>query len=406
MSDSSQTAPTTLPDGSVHARYLIPLWTWLAILTVSIAVFFHAASQGSPIWIEFGIKVANDEIQKNLAGTWGVIFLAPSLLALYTLTLSWMRRLQDEKMPASRWEWLPAATFWQLPSGDPVARVLRLGLWILVLALCPFSLGHLAKKHFDAPFYQECKRLQEKDLDGCKVWENNSLVTDATDATKKEAYRTYATQRHRWESFRTHLSLVYLSAPDYFDHAFYLGRPSGNTYFPGLQGWAYLGLIAMVVWQWLRILVSLVLGRVVLSGPWSTLRRLALLRLPERNTDPITPPQLGKPMVRVGVIGHRKITGNEEGLRKSLQTLLQQCKREGYGLRVVCGMAEGADRLAVDVVLTMIDADDAVELLVVLPGEKAAFCAHMQASAPSRAAHPRLAGRVGSATGPAGHSRE
>lgn len=47
----------------------------------------------------------------------------------------------------------------------------------------------------------------------------------------------YADAGSLWQTLGTHLSLVYLRAPDYFDHAFYLGKPSGNTYFPGLKGW-------------------------------------------------------------------------------------------------------------------------------------------------------------------------
>ena len=123
---------------------MIPLWTALAILTASVAAFFHFASQGSPIGIAFGVTV-DEQIKYGRAGLWGMVFLAPCVWLLYELTLTWMRRRFAEQPTATRWDLLPAPVFWQLLTTDGVTRRLRIGVWLLVFVLRLVSLVHLAK---------------------------------------------------------------------------------------------------------------------------------------------------------------------------------------------------------------------------------------------------------------------
>ena len=278
MTDSKTETPEIQENGEVYARYLIPLWTWLAILTVSVAAFFHFASQGSPIGIAFGVTV-DKEIKYGRAGMWGVLFLAPCVLLLYALTLTWMRRRFAEQPLASRWEHLPAPVFWQLPTTDGVTRRLRIGVWLLVFVLPMVSLVHLAKKQLQTEFYQDCGALRDTQLDGCHVWISAGMGTSATPAIKNQSYRAFAAApKSNGQRLHEHLSLSHLAAPDYFDHGFRFAEPSGHTYFPGLQAWFALAAIALAFWLWLRIVLSAVMRRMVLESPLTSLRRMARWR--------------------------------------------------------------------------------------------------------------------------------
>jgi hypothetical protein len=357
--------------GRAKPPYLIPLWTWLAALTVSVALFFHAASQGSPIWVEFGVKV-DGEMKYGRAGMWGVLFLAPCVLALYSLTLVWMRRnfvVREQAGPG--WDRLPAPELWKLPSSDGVTRYLRVGVWLLVFVLPMVSLVHLAKKHFATEFYQSCAELADTQLAGCLKFDGKDLKGSGAPADKKDAYREFAgPPKDRFQRLRDHLSLKYLDAPSYWDHSFYLVKPSADTYFPGLQGWLYVAAILLAFWLWLRIVLSALAGRVVLRWSWRSLTRFLTLELWRPSDHKIDPIPTGRPFVRVGVIGHRRLDETQKcHVEKGFDVALASCRREGYGLRVVSGMASGADRIAVDWALKQ----DNAELLVVLPCEATAF---------------------------------
>ena len=161
----------------------------------------------------------------------GVPFLGLAALALYKLTLQWMDRLYTERgTVSSRWERLPAPTFWLLPAPDSVTRTLRTGVWILVLLLVPFSLGHLARKHFQITFYQQCADVTEA---GCELMAVGPAPKDGvTDQRKKEPFRTFS-EGTSAERFRDHVSPTHLQVKDYWDHTFYAGGPSLYlTYFP------------------------------------------------------------------------------------------------------------------------------------------------------------------------------
>jgi hypothetical protein len=283
MSTPQPESQTTL----APANALIPLWTWLAVLSVSVALFFHLASQGAPWTLEFGLKpVADEELAKSLAGMWGLLMLLPITAALYLLTLAWMSRSFTEAPQANRWDRLPSPEFWKLPSSDPVTKTLRVSVWLLVLLLLPFTIGHLARKHFGAEFYQQCRHLSA-DSSRCVETSGGKLKLDASDqmillppnpskAQLDNAVRPFALGTD-WQRFLDHISPKHLSAPYYFDHSFYFSKPDGPTYFPGLQAWAYLAGIVAVGWLWLRIVLSVIFKR-MLSSVGATLRRLSELR--------------------------------------------------------------------------------------------------------------------------------
>lgn len=250
-------------EGLVKPPFLIPLWTWLAILTASIAFFFHGASQGAPWQLDFGLKLTDQaKVSDQLAGLWGVPFLALSAVALYTLTLTWIERLYAEQRPQSWWDRLPAPEFWHFPSADPITRRLRLGVWMLVLVMVPFSLGHLAKKHFQLSIYEECTH---QTIPGCQLMKKGPQPKAGKDKREQNWFREFTHEDH-WQRFLLHIAPQHLLAEGYFDHRFHVGAPSHLTYFPGLQPWLYLGLMAWVYWLWLRILFSVVFGRPVLKS--------------------------------------------------------------------------------------------------------------------------------------------
>lgn len=386
--------------GRATPAALIPLWTWLAIVTVSIALFFHLASQGSPWTLEFGLKPKSDsEVAKSLAGIWGLLFLLPSTITFFLLSLSWMTRRYASTATTNRWDRLPAPEFWNLPVTDPITRTLRLGVWLLVFVLPLFTIGHLAFKHFGAEFFQQCRHLPEAQLSACLEVNNDTfklvggrpirLPPKPSAEQIKEAVRPFA-QGSDWQRFVDHIHPKHLHAPYYFDHSFYFSNPSGPTYFPGLQAWAYLAGILVVLWLWLRIVLSWVFGRMVLTAPWATVRRIARLRIMAKAAPAPSAETLPPPQIRIGVIGHRKLSEAQSAkVQAFLKTVLPQCQKAGYGLRIVSGMAAGADRLAAQWAIDQISAElvhgdsatattnpQPVELLLILPGQHHAFRDH------------------------------
>ena len=123
-------------------------------------------------------------------------------------------------------------------------------------------------------------------------------------------------------------------------------------------------------WLWLRIVLSALVGRMVLRSPVSTLVRLLRLRLWTTRAVGIEPLPLGRPTVRIGLIGHRKLDdAQKQRVQRGFAEALAACGVTGYGLRVVSGMAAGADRIAIDWALR----NDEAELLAILPSEAQAF---------------------------------
>lgn len=367
--------------GHVQPAYLIPLWTWLAVLTVTIAVFFHSASQGAPWQLDFGLTWTDQAaLRGQLAGLWGVPFLGLAAVVLYRLTLIWMQRTYLQVRPQSWWDRLPAPVLWQFPSRDPVARKLRLGVWLLVLVVVPFSLGHLARKHFQLTVYEACA---EPILPGCKLMKKGPQRAEGKDDQREDALFRDFQHDNGWQRFLLHIAPQHLRTPGYFDHRFHVGAPSHLTYFPGLQPWVYIGLIIWVYWLWLRILLSVAFGRVVLGDLGTSVRR-SILVFRFRTADATKLPlQLPPPALRIGVIGHRELDeASTKHVRIQLAAALKQCRRDGYRLRIVTGMAAGTDRLAVQWALDQIGpknpdaARTDVELLALLPGVAADFRDH------------------------------
>ena len=100
--------------------------------------------------------------------------------------------------------------------------------------------------------------------------------------------------------------------------------------------------IALAFWLWLRIVLSAVMRRMVLESPLTSLRRMARWRALSpalAAAEPGAP--LPRPMLRVGVIGHRVLGEQETHVDVALAKALDACRRPGYGLRIVSGMATG-----------------------------------------------------------------
>lgn len=364
---SEALTPEVLPDGRAKAPYLIPLWTLLAVVTLAIAVGAVAAT-----------LVASGS---QLAGFWGVPLLALAAIGLFGLTLQWMdRRYTESKTVPGGWERLPAPSFWLLPIGDGVTRTLRTGAWVLLLALAPIALGYLAYTHFQTPIYQQCALASDA---GCALMPvGPTPAPGAADDRTRLPFRVYATGSAS-ERLGDHLSARHLWAHNYWKRGFQIGGPAAQSYFPGPQAWLYLALIAAVGWLWLRILLSILFGRMILASPGSTLRRLARLRIRSTLPTGTTPhPELPRPMLRVGIIGHRDLVGDQRDVAGRLAQVLARCELPGYGLRIVSGMAAGTDRLAVQWALDQLSGAPEqpgrtdLELLVVLPAVSQNFRNH------------------------------
>jgi hypothetical protein len=385
MSDPQK--PELNADGHVQPAYLIPLWTWLAVLTISIAFFFHGASQGAPWQVDFGFKLADEsKVKDQLAGLWGVPFLGLSALALYQLTLTWMQRLYTQP-PQSRWDWLPAPVFWHFPSKDPVTRKLRLVVWILLLGGVPFSLGHLTLKHFQLTFYEQCAEPLKP---ACTLMPKGPAPPAGSADGRKSAHFIEFSHEDKWQRFLLHIAPQHLRTPGYFDHRFHIGAPSHLTYFPGLQPWIYIGLVLWVYWLWLHILLSVYLGRVVLGDLGTSLRRLASgdrlsspnhpnkarVRFPPlfrwldatvrlfaqpptiSNNTTEKPAPISPPALRIGFIGHRSLSPEAAAHVESAfltAWTIARAARPDYPARLVCGLADGADHLAARMVLEELD---------------------------------------------------
>lgn len=112
----------------VHAltdpRYLVPLWTWLAVLTLVVSIYFLGCSQGWPLLPPIGLSdnASADRVRGNVAALFGVPAIAILLLLLLELTAEWMRRGQELHPSRSPWDRLPAPDLWGLPVSDGTYR--------------------------------------------------------------------------------------------------------------------------------------------------------------------------------------------------------------------------------------------------------------------------------------------
>lgn len=264
MPDTTPPILELMPDRlRAKPAHLVPLWTWLAVLTFAVSVYFLGCSQGWPLLPSFGLSdnASADKVRGQVAALFGIPPVAILFLLLLELTAEWMRRSHELIPVRSRWDALPAPDLWGLPSSDNVLRSARTVLWILLLAIPPYAMIHLTKIFPRASIYQECVNSNEQKLTGCAPFPEQKKPGEAPDSSPVNA-RVIAT-RDSWLdrmpvhlSFRTPEGQSYFSQKKYFRHGFRYGDAHGPSYYPGLQGWLYLILVCWSVVKWCCLLVA------------------------------------------------------------------------------------------------------------------------------------------------------
>lgn len=299
MSDTAKPPIILMPDQRrVMPSNLVPLWTWLAVLTVSVSIYFLGCSQGWPMLPSFGMSAnANaDEIRGQVAALFGVPAVSILGIVLMALTEIWMRRGHELQPPPTRWDALPAPDLWGLPSSDGVTRVARALIWVLVLGIPVYTVAHLFKIYPRADIYQQCEKDKSHALVGCTSYPKQTKPGEPAEANPLIA-RAITADGSWFGKLGNHLSVrspeqqLYVSQQDYFRHGFRYGDAHGPSYYPGFQAWVYMILVVGVLLNWCRLMTAFVRlrppGRLSTAALIFKLRkRWERVKAPTEESDP------------------------------------------------------------------------------------------------------------------------
>lgn len=265
MSSAAPPSIQLMPDQlRAMPAHLVPLWTWLAALTLAVSVYFLGASQGWPLLPSFGLSknASAEEVRGSVAALLGVPTIAILLLLFTGLTVEWMRRSRSLDPAAGRWKRLPAPDLWGLPITDHVTRTMRLVVWLLVLGMPVYSMVHLMRLYPRADFYQQCVEELPK-FATCVAYPEKKKPGEPEDPNPLMA-RVFDARGNWFQRMGVHLSLgtpeknwIFLQS-DYFRHGFRYGDAHGPSYYPGLQAWAYLLLVGAALASWLAVVVRVI----------------------------------------------------------------------------------------------------------------------------------------------------